>query len=88
MKKSITETIHESVKGLYDIGLVDSQTMRTFDAKCLPPVYDLSPSEIKNIRLRERISQTVFAQYLNASASAVKKWEAGEKHPGGLRSNY
>lgn len=83
MKQSITETIHESVKGLYDIGLVDAKTMRTFDAMCLPTVHELSPLEIKQLRLREKMSQSVFAEYLNASASTIKKWEAGEKHPAG-----
>lgn len=38
MKKSILEAVHDSVKGLYDIGLVDVQTLREFDALCLSPV--------------------------------------------------
>lgn len=83
MKKSILEVVHESAKDLNDIGLVDAKTMRTFDLLCLPPVRDLSPAEIKRIRLRERVSQPVFAGYLNASSSTIKKWETGEKHPTG-----
>lgn len=83
MDKSILEVVHESAKDLHDIGLMDIKTMHTFDALCLPPVHKLSPTAIKRIRLREKISQAVFAQYLNASASAVQKWETGEKHPTG-----
>jgi putative transcriptional regulator len=83
MKKSILEVVHESAKGLFDIGLVDAETMHTFDALCLPPVRKLSPREIKRIRLREKVSQPVFAEYLNASPSTIKKWETGEKHPTG-----
>jgi|SRR5215204_291839 len=83
MKKSILEVVHESAKGLYDAGLVDVKTMHTFDVMCLPPVRELSPREIKRIRLREKLSQPVFAEYLNASSSAIKKWETGEKHPTG-----
>src|SRR5690349_8835359 len=83
MKKSILEVVHESAKDLYDIGLVDVQTMRTFDAMCLTPVCKLTPNQIKRIRLREKVSQPVFAEYLNASSSTVKKWESGEKHPTG-----
>ena len=83
MKKSILKVVHESAKGLFDIGLIDAKTMHTFDAKCLPPVKKLSPKQIKRIRLRERVSQGVFAEYLNASASTIKKWETGEKHPTG-----
>ncbi|MBH1988815.1 MAG: DNA-binding transcriptional regulator [Myxococcaceae bacterium] len=83
MNMTITEVIHQSVKGLYDIDLVDSKTMRTFDVMCLPAIRDLSPTEIKQIRIKEKLSQPVFAKYLNASASTVKKWETGEKHPAG-----
>lgn len=57
--------------------------MRSFDAKCLPPVKKLSARQIKQIRLREKVSQPVFAEYLNASPSTIKKWERGEKHPTG-----
>jgi putative transcriptional regulator len=34
-------------------------------------------------RRREKLSQPVFAEYLNASASTIKKWETREKHPTG-----
>lgn len=83
MNKSILEVVHESAKGLYDAGLMDVETMHTFDAMCLPPVRGLKPKEIKRIRLREHLSQPVFAKYLNASPSTIKKWETGEKHPAG-----
>ena len=83
MDKSILEVVHESAKSLYDAGLMDIETMHTFDAMCLPPVRELSPKEIKRIRLREKLSQPVFAKYLNASPSTIKKWETGEKHPTG-----
>jgi putative transcriptional regulator len=83
MKKSILKVVHDSAKGLFDIDLIDAKTMHTFDALCLPPVKQLSPKEIKHIRLREKVSQPVFAEYINASASTVKKWETGEKHPTG-----
>ncbi|MBY0544902.1 MAG: DNA-binding transcriptional regulator [Gammaproteobacteria bacterium] len=83
MKQSILEMVHTSANGLYEAGLVDTTTMREFDALCLPPVKNLTPSEIKKIRLREKLSQAVFAMYLNISPSTVKKWETGEKHPSG-----
>jgi putative transcriptional regulator len=66
MKQSIIEVVHESAKGLYDAGLMDVETMHTFDALCLPAVRDFSPKEIKRIRLHEKLSQPVFAKYLNA----------------------
>jgi putative transcriptional regulator len=84
MKKSILEVVHESVEGLYDAGLVDSTTMHEFNAMCLTPIESLSPREIKRLRLREKVSQNVFALYLNISVSTVQKWERGEKHPSGI----
>ena len=33
--------------------------------------------------MREKVSQAVFAAYLNTSVSTVQKWEIGEKQPGG-----
>ena len=83
MKRSILEVVHESANDLYDVGLMDAKTMRTFDVMCLPPVHKLSPVEIKRIRLKVKLSQPVFAEYLNASPSTIKKWESGEKHPTG-----
>ena len=83
MKKTILETIHETVKGLYDSGLMDVQTMRNFDLMCLPSVKELTPHEIKMLRLAAKLSQPVFAEHINVSPSTVKKWETGEKHPSG-----
>ena len=57
--------------------------MREFDEACLTSVRVLSPDEIKTIRLRERISQPVFARYLNVSKNLVSDWERGVKKPGG-----
>ena len=84
MSKSITESVYESIKDLYEIGLVDPKTMHKFDIMCLPKIHKLSPEQIKKIRLRENLSQPVFAHYLNTSPSAVKKWETGERHPTGV----
>lgn len=83
MKKSILKIVHNSAKGLHKAGLIDKNTMRDFDAKCLSPVKDLTPKQIKKLRVKEKISQPVFAAYLNISPSTVKKWETGEKHPHG-----
>jgi putative transcriptional regulator len=75
--------IHETMDALHEIGAIEKQTMREFDESCLTPVRILSPEEIKTIRLRERISQPVFARYLNVSKNLVSDWERGVKKPGG-----
>lgn len=83
-EQSILETVKESVEDLYEIGLVDATTLREFDALCITPVESFSPREIKSLRLREKVSQGVFALYLNISVSTVQQWERGDKHPSGI----
>lgn len=84
MKKSIEEVILETAKGLYDIGAIDAQTMHEFDVDKLTPVNNMTSTQIKKLRLREKVSQAVFAKYLNTSISTVQQWERGVKHPRGI----
>jgi putative transcriptional regulator len=85
-KKYKTEAmaaIHEMMDDLRVGGVIDKKTMRRFDDACLTPIRPLKPEEIKAIREREHVSQTVFANYLNVTSSLVSKWERGEKRPSG-----
>jgi len=75
--------IHETMEALQQVGAINKRTMRGFDDACLTPVQVLSPEEIKSLRMRERISQPVFARYLNVSKNLVSDWERGVKKPGG-----
>ena len=75
--------IHETMEALHDVRAIDKQTMRRFDDACLTPVRPLTPEEIRALREREHVSQTVFANYLNVTSSLVSKWERGEKRPSG-----
>jgi putative transcriptional regulator len=75
--------VHETMAALHDAGAIDKQTMRRFDDACLTPIRPLKPKEIRAIREREHVSQTVFATYLNVTSSLVSKWERGEKKPSG-----
>ena len=83
MAKKILDTVHETARGLHEAGVMDTRTMREFDALCLQPVKILSAAQIKRLRTRMRVSQAVFAAYLNTSPSTVQKWERGEKKPNG-----
>ncbi len=75
--------IHETMEALHDVGAIDKRTMRDFDEACLTQIRTLSPEEIRAIRTRERLSQSVFARYLNVSKNLVSDWERGIKKPGG-----
>ena len=83
MAEKILNTVHETAKGLHRAGVMDTRTMREFDALCLPPVKPLTATQIRRLRLRNKASQAVFAAYLNTSASTVQKWEQGQKKPNG-----
>ena len=75
--------VHETASDLQDAGLLDRQSMREFDKLCLTPVAQLTAEEVKAIREAARVSQRVFAAYLNVSPGVVSQWERGEKRPSG-----
>src|ERR1700685_3766160 len=82
-KSDAMAAIHQTMEALHRAGAIDKKTMRHFDVGCLTPIRPLKPKEIKAIREREQVSQTVFANYLNVTTSLVSKWERGEKRPSG-----
>ena len=59
---------HETAVGLHRIGLIDTKTMRDFDASCLTTVKRFSAKEIVEVRKRAGVSQAVFASYLDRSS--------------------
>ena len=82
-KSDATDSIHQLMSGLHEVGLVSMETMRTFDAGCLEPPKAFAPTKIASIRRSARMSQPVFAAYLGTTKSTVAKWESGEKKPNG-----
>ena len=82
-KSPICAMVHESMEDVYRNGGIDKKTMRDFDELCLAPVQDMSADAIRQLRLREHLSQPVFARYLNVSKTVVSDWERGVKKPGG-----
>ena len=82
--KSLTEVIHETAQDMHESGVMTEQTMREFDALCLPKIKAYTPNQIKSLRKRNHASQSVFAAYLNTSSSTVQKWEQGQKRPSRL----
>jgi putative transcriptional regulator len=69
---------------MYRAGTIDKATMREFDESCLSVPPQLAPARIRRIREKQRVSQPVFARYLNTSESTVEKWETGAKKPSGM----
>lgn len=82
-KSDAFEAIHEAAYSLHKIGVIKKETMREFDSSCLTQVHAFSPTQIRKLRERENVSQTIFANYLNISKDSISKWERGEKKPAG-----
>jgi putative transcriptional regulator len=82
-RSEISEAIHSSVTAMYSIGTIDEATMSEFDKSCLVPA-PFKPHQIKKIRQSQKVSQPVFARYLNTSESTIEKWETGAKKPSGM----
>jgi putative transcriptional regulator len=83
-KSDAFESIHESATALYRTGVIDKTTLREFDEACLDPVATFAPRDIQKLREANKVSQPVFARYLNTSESTIEKWETGAKRPSGM----
>lgn len=82
-KSDAFAAIHETVSEMYDAEVISKSTMRMFDKTCLTPVHEFLPEEIESLRKKEKVSQAVFAHYLNVSKESVSLWERGQKKPSG-----
>lgn len=82
-KSRILSEVHETARGMLNVGLISKRRMQDYDALCNLDVPLISPREIKNLREQAHVSQAVFAAVLNTSVSTVQKWEIGDKKPSG-----
>ncbi len=75
----------ETAQGLHAHGVMSKLDMAHVQALCeAPPAYP--PERVVNIRTSiAKVSQSVFASFLNVSVSTVQKWESptAAKHPSG-----
>ena len=58
---------------MYDAGVIDKKTMRSFDRACLTPIRVFTGAEIRALREREDVGQMVFADYLNVTKCPVSQ---------------
>lgn len=83
-KSDAFESIHQSAQALHAVGAMSKTTLRGFDEACLSVPSVFEPQDIKKLREQHRVSQPIFARYLNTTESTVQKWEAGAKRPSGM----
>lgn len=82
-RSDIAKVVHEGVRGMHRLGLVDKKTMREFDLRCLTTVDPMSARDIQKLRARAGVSQAVFARCLNVTTNYVSQLERGAKRPRG-----
>lgn len=80
----ILKSVHRTATGLQDANAIDKATMRKFDALCLTSVHEFTPEQVRNLRLKNNLSQPVFAKYLNVSDKIVKNWSKEKANLGEL----
>jgi putative transcriptional regulator len=82
-RSEIAQAMHETMRGMRRLGVVDKQTMRESDVRCLTSVEDLTATDIVAMREKAGVSQAVFARALNVTPDYVSKIERGAKRPSG-----
>lgn len=84
LTRELLETAHDMHKsGLLTNAAREKITMRHLEASDIPATVEISGAEIKAIREEAKLSQAVFARYLNVTAGYVSQIERGDKHPTG-----
>jgi putative transcriptional regulator len=84
MKRLIKKAIGDTIQGLVDLGIKTSFTEKELNSlgiKIKP--IEITPKQIRAVRLQRNMSQAVFARVLNVSASSVRQWEQGQRTPTG-----
>jgi putative transcriptional regulator len=76
---NLRQTINELAHDLHEADIIDRITLRSITEKDLPELNEYTGEEIRAIRQRQKLSQSVFAMYLNISPAMVKSLELGQR---------
>ena len=81
----VANELLETALALSKHGLLSVQELSQVKVLCSPPPIYTAEKVIEIRTQRAKMSQTVFAGFLNVKASTVQKWESetSGKHPGG-----
>lgn len=79
----IIQNVLEDARRQHAAGYMDDVTMREFEALALPKPEKFTAKEVVKIRKKSKVSQGVFAAFLNVGKTTVAAWEQGTKTPSG-----
>ncbi len=80
---NIQDTINDLAHGLYSADIIDKKTLRNLTDADLPVLNEYTGEEIQLLRKKQKLSQSVFAKYLNVSPAMVRSLEQGQRHAHG-----
>src|SRR5882762_5383651 len=84
LAKALLETAEGMRKsGLLDRSTYDKITLRHLGPEDTPEVAPITAEQIRAMRERAKMSQAVFARYLNLTVGYVSQLERGTKQPTG-----
>jgi putative transcriptional regulator len=84
----LARALVETAKDMRQAGIIDEKsyekiTLRHLGTKDKINVEQLTGEEIRSMREQARMSQAVFARYLNLTVGYLSQLERGVKHPTG-----
>jgi putative transcriptional regulator len=79
----LLELAEEGRGTLLGAATADRITMRVLGDRAPRPPEPLAPEEIRQLREKARMSQAVFARYLNLTTGYLSQLERGAKRPSG-----
>lgn len=84
MRESIKNAIGDTVQDLILSGVKTSFSIKELkELGVIIPEVEIDARDIREIRKKIKLSQTVFAKLLNVSPSSVRQWEQGKRKPSG-----
>lgn len=79
----LQDTINSIAQSLYNVEIIDKKTLRHLSDGDLPVLNEYTGEEIQALRKRQKLSQSVFAKYLNVSPAMIRSLEQGRRHAHG-----
>ena len=78
----IAQGLREAIA--FERGNLEANTIRL--ARKFSKIPEWTPEEIKNLRLRNSMTQRTFADFMGVSIKTVEAWENGRNRPSGSAS--
>ena len=80
---NIQDTINDIAQGLHRSNIIDKKTLRDLTDDDIPVLVEYTGEDIHQLRKKQKLSQSVFAKYLNVSPAMIRSLEQGQRHAHG-----